>query len=248
VILHILLALIFIFLNSGLNMLSTEYAEIDFVAPSRTRPSRASGTVKQAVRKKNPQVKRQIAKEPQPPRAEPVNLPKRRMLEEEEPQLTKRKTGKLSPKQDRSKVPTRDVDHDKRIGPGDQQERYTGERVGAEPSTTPLTGESEGPESAIGVSNQGQPFTIEGDAAKRSILTKVIPKYPPGLQKRAIVKISITVLPDGNIGQMIPVQKGDPALEEITIQALRKWRFNPLSANADQKTAKGIITFRYELE
>ena len=92
------------------------------------------------------------------------------------------------------------------------------------------------------------PYTITGDAANRTVLNQKIPQYPPGLQKEAVVRIRFTVLPDGRLGQMIPVQKGDPQLEEITLKALRQWRFNPLSPTAEQKNVTGIITFRYELQ
>jgi len=103
-------------------------------------------------------------------------------------------------------------------------------------------------ENISGGTAQTQPYTIEGEAADRTVLKKVIPKYPENLQKEAVVKIRFTVLPDGRVGQMIPVQKDDPRLETITMEALRQWRFNPLSQSTEQRSVQGVITFRYELK
>ena len=103
------------------------------------------------------------------------------------------------------------------------------------------------PASNISTAGSVQPFTIEGDASKRRIISQVLPQYPEGLQKEANVKIRFKVLPDGSIGQAIPVQKGDPTLDEISLRALRKWRFNPLPSSIGQVTVEGIITFHYRL-
>ena len=108
-----------------------------------------------------------------------------------------------------------------------------------------------GKEVAIpGVGTAGEtdlPFKIEGEASQRSILHKVIPQYPQGLQSEAVVKVQFSVLADGTVGKMVPVIKGNATLENITLDALRQWRFNPLPANTPQREVEGIITFRYIL-
>jgi hypothetical protein len=47
---------------------------------------------------------------------------------------------------------------------------------------------------------------------------------------------------------MIPTIKSDATLEKITLDALRQWRFNPLPSFEQQRSEKGIITFRYLLK
>ena len=91
------------------------------------------------------------------------------------------------------------------------------------------------------------PYEIEGEAAKRTVTFKVIPEYPEGLQAQAIVKIRFSVLPNGHVGEMIPVIKSDARLEKLTLDALRQWRFNPLPENKPQQAETGVITFRYLL-
>ena len=80
------------------------------------------------------------------------------------------------------------------------------------------------------------------------MVNRVIPQYPENLQKQATVKISFTVLPNGHVGEMIPVIKSDALLEKITLDAFRQWRFNALPADAPQRVERGMITFRYLLK
>ncbi len=93
-----------------------------------------------------------------------------------------------------------------------------------------------------------QSFEIEGKAAERQILEKVLPRYPEGLNREGTVRIRFTILPSGRVGEMIPVLKTDAALEENAMSALARWRFNPLPREAPQDTVVGIITFRYKLK
>jgi len=174
----------------------------------------------------------------------PVLPPKRRMLEEEEPQLSTRTEGKLTPdlasQESRFPSPTP-------ASAGETTTKYDdalGEGNISSSATSGSTGNQNGDASTEG----DQPYTIEGDAAQRSILHQVIPTYPSGLQKEEVLRIRFTVLADGSIGLMIPMRKGDPTLEKITLDALRQWRFSPLPASAEQKNVTGIISFRYELQ
>lgn len=83
-----------------------------------------------------------------------------------------------------------------------------------------------------------------GGGGNRVVLFKKIPNYPPGVNTGAQIRIKFTVSSDGFVTSMIPMQKGDPALERAAMDALRQWRFNPLKEN---KEMYGIITFRFRL-
>ncbi len=250
-ILHIFLLLIFLVVNVGLDFSPADYAEITFVSssngresvPSRQPEARIEEEEVPAVTPPPPPQQQEEAK------AQPVNLPKRRMLEDTEPELTSKRPGKLTPY---DTAPTRQSrNYDERRTSSDQAApTSTGKRitttpgqVGSNDETAPVQ-----PAQTEKTGSANRLFTIEGDAADRTILNQTIPQYPKGLQREAVVKIRFTVLPDGRIGQMLPLQKGDPRLEEITLEALRQWRFNPLPAGAEQKPVQGIITFRYELQ
>jgi TonB family protein len=83
---------------------------------------------------------------------------------------------------------------------------------------------------------------------QRQVIEQYLPQYPPGLEKETSLKLKFMVLPDGTVDQVLPVKKGDPVLEEVTIKAFKKWKFEPLSPSAEQKTQEGRITFVFKLK
>ncbi len=246
--LHLLLFLIFLAISVGLDLNTVEFAEMSFVSSSRGSSSTpAIRTERPAVVESKPIAAKAEIVQVNQPKAEPVNLPKRRMLEEEKPEAIHRESGKLTPNMQVEKIPLRRdalaEDEPVATTPGGT----AGEKAQVGASEVPLGDKELAPTGEVGSATEALPYSIEGDAAQRRILNQVIPQYPSGLQREAVVRIRFIVLPDGRISQMIPVQKGDPTLEEITLQALRKWRFSPLTPSAEQRNVQGIITFRYEL-
>lgn len=93
-----------------------------------------------------------------------------------------------------------------------------------------------------------KPYEISWEGFEREIQYDPLPAYPSGVNKEVRIKIRITVLPDGTVGNMIPLQKGDAILESITMKTLKQWRLNPLEPSALQVNQSGIITFRFVLE
>lgn len=83
-----------------------------------------------------------------------------------------------------------------------------------------------------------------GGGGNRIVLYKVLPRYPPGYNVSAQIKIRFTVSPEGIVTSMIPLQKGDPVLERVAMEALRLWRFSRLKEN---KEMYGIITFTFRV-
>jgi TonB family protein len=83
-----------------------------------------------------------------------------------------------------------------------------------------------------------------GGGGNRTVLFKKLPKYPPGVNTQAQIRIRFTVTADGTVRSMYPLQKGDPMLERSAMDALRQWRFNPLKSNTEMY---GIITFTFRL-
>lgn len=251
VVFHFVLLVLFLLMHSGLDLPDTEFAEIGFVSAASTRAYRPS-VKKVAPAQAAPASTVQESAPPPAPKIEakapPVNIPKRRMLEDEEPQITKRTPGKLSPTADVAKPTPREDIYDaeemrkkmaEHSADGKEFSNPAGESLGRPDAATP------GGEPAA--TSSGMPYTIEGDAAKRSIVNQVLPEYPPGLQNEAVVKIRFWVLPDGRIGNMLPVRKGDPVLDQLTMRAMRQWRFSALSNDAEKKNAEGVITFVYKL-
>lgn len=84
-----------------------------------------------------------------------------------------------------------------------------------------------------------------GGGGNRVVLNKKLPKYPPGVNTSAVIKLRFTVRPDGTVSSVLPLQKGEPALEQAAIAALRQWRFNPLNIEDDMV---GIIPFYFKVQ
>ncbi len=114
--------------------------------------------------------------------------------------------------------------------------------VGSPDGSTLGTGLGEagfGPGSGLGLGD------IEwGGGGNRVVLFKKLPKYPPGVNTEAVIRIRFTVSPRGNVISAFPLQKGDPLLEKAALDAIKKWRFNPLK---DEREMYGIITFTFRL-
>jgi TonB family protein len=249
---HIMLIALFALIKSGLDLPDTEFAEIGFVATTTSRAYKPapqkSAPAKQKAETAVTQRAQPVTAPKEEAKAPPVNIPKRRMIEDEEPQLTRRKSGKLSPTADETKPTPRDDVYDAEAMRKEVSDKSSSEKDFTQPGGRAMDGnDGATPASDIGAASANMPYTIEGDAAKRSIVNQVLPEYPPGLQQEAVVKIRFWVLPDGRIGSMIPVRKGDPVLDQVTMRAIRQWRFNALPTGSDPKNAEGVITFVYRL-
>lgn len=98
--------------------------------------------------------------------------------------------------------------------------------------------------SDTGIESQlDRPFQIEG--LNRSPVTTPAPEYAERVN--GLVRVRITVDPQGRIVQRVPLIKGNPGLEQAVMDALHSWRFNPLPPEAPQVNETGVITFRFRL-
>jgi TonB family protein len=89
-------------------------------------------------------------------------------------------------------------------------------------------------------------FVIEGPASERHVVYK--PAHLPDLQLDMEVEIRLKfwVLPDGTVGEVTPLQRGDARLERAAIQYLKSWRFTPVSQDAPE--VWGIIPIKYKFQ
>jgi TonB family protein len=98
---------------------------------------------------------------------------------------------------------------------------------------------------------KGKGFEISGPLMNRAISFKVIPEYPAWAEEQGImgsVRLYFTVDSAGNVRSGIRVTKttGYPALDQLGIDALKKWKFAPLKTESDEGQW-GIITFNFSL-
>ena len=246
---HLIVILLFMIFHIGFDFTPPDFAEVAFVSGESLLSSTAYA---QAGQQQFDNEQRLLQEDPlhnEKQENDVVQIPKRRMLENERPQLNVRDSNKQVPAEAPTNLPAkRDAfAEDRSVLPaiGDRTRNAK-----LRPGVTRMQGtEKESPSAFEGTGSYAdQPFQIEGEAAQRQILYKKIPEYPSGLQSEATVKVQFSVLPDGSVGEMIPLIKGNATLENLTLNAFRQWRFNPLSPNAPQRITKGVITFRYLLK
>lgn len=86
---------------------------------------------------------------------------------------------------------------------------------------------------------------IEGPVKGRKIIRR---PAPPKVDIKIGVdlRLKFWVLPDGTIGEVIPLKRGDAQLERVAIAYLKQWLFEPLpSGLAQQKKIWGTIPIRF---
>ncbi len=91
------------------------------------------------------------------------------------------------------------------------------------------------------------PIGIKGPAGKREIL------YKPGIpdvkiDREGEVELKFWVLPDGSVGRVFSLLRGDAELERIAINYIKQWRFNPLDEAGSTVEQWGTITVKFRFE
>ncbi len=83
-----------------------------------------------------------------------------------------------------------------------------------------------------------------GGGGNRIVLYKPMPKYPDGQNGSPKLRFRIVVSPEGSIITVTSLDKGEPAFEESSMRALRKWQFNKIDS---PQNMVGVITFSFQL-
>jgi len=97
----------------------------------------------------------------------------------------------------------------------------------------------------------GERLGIAGPAASRGVLYFEYPSYPEWAQKRGIearVKLKFWVEPEGNVEEVIVERRGYLQLDNIAIQCLKKWRFEPLAPGTSRTRQWGTIEIIFTLK
>lgn len=100
-----------------------------------------------------------------------------------------------------------------------------------------------------GVGKSSYGFDIEwGGKGTRKIYSYILPEYPEGVSKEIDIRLKFTILPDGTVGNIIPLIKADTKLEDAAISSLRQWRFEALNPAQKQMEQIAVIVFPYRLQ
>lgn len=92
-------------------------------------------------------------------------------------------------------------------------------------------------------------FDIDwGGKGTRKIYSYILPSYPEGVYKEIDIRLRFTILPDGTVGNILPLIKADTKLENLAINSLRQWRFEALSPLQKQVEQAAVIVFPYRLQ
>jgi len=94
----------------------------------------------------------------------------------------------------------------------------------------------------------GDGIGINWGGRTRKIYSYKVPEYPAGVSKEIDVHLRFSILPDGSVARITVLQKADTKLEQVAIEALRLWRFEPLPSNAEQVTQIAVIRFPFRLK
>ena len=88
---------------------------------------------------------------------------------------------------------------------------------------------------------------IEGPLKGRMLIHR---PQPPQVNVSIEVELRLKfwVLPDGTIGEVIPIKRGDAQLERVAITYLKQWRFEPLSPAVPQEKIWGTIPIRFTVQ
>lgn len=151
------------------------------------------------------------------------------------------------PSEEQVETPEPDKEAEEVSTSSGENEDSEGEAVPAPPTggqADGRTGQSEGAEGEGTDKQKSAPFQIEG--LDRVTLAAPMPRYADKVN--ATIRVRITVDPKGRVVRRIPLIKGNAKLEQAVMEALQRWRFNALPANAPQKNQTGTITFRFRLQ
>lgn len=202
------------------------YVEVEFGEFSPGQPIDATETVQEEAapeaQEQTPEPETEPDESAEEPQNEQVELPE----EEQPPEET------IPPTEEESEPPeTQPQPEENQVS--DQQE----------PSEEP--GENQEGDPGEGATEQASaPYNIEG--LDRNPDFAPLPEYTE--QVNARIQVRITVNPQGRIVKRIPLLKGNPDLEAAVMDALQRWRFNPLPPAAPQENQTGTITFTFRLE
>jgi len=242
--LHVLLILVLLALHVDLTVME-DFVEVSFTAiTARTpEPVRTPQTAARVQRRVSPPAQSQAA-------AESTPVPKRQMLEVEEPEFITAQRQDVA-----STLDPALIDNTTMPGVADTREQLNlpgqsgmdrREAVGSSPMA--VGDKMLAPVGASTPGAVGQPnFEIEWTGTAREKTSGSLPPYPEGANENRVIKLSFMVNPAGEVTNAIPVQKGQALMENAAIRALKSWRFNPLESSAPQVMQRGVIAFHFRV-
>jgi outer membrane biosynthesis protein TonB len=82
----------------------------------------------------------------------------------------------------------------------------------------------------------------------RDLVSGDLPKYPPGVNVDAQIKLKVVVQPRGTVKSVQPLRKGDTRLENAAIKEVRLWRFQSLQSAQPALDQVCTIIFNFKVK
>jgi TonB family protein len=249
---HAILLILLVFINVPEIVENQDFIEVIWGTPAVSMPAPVVKAEKPpGATEASPRVTVQrTAKEETRKPSQPVILPERYMIDPMDDVVR-------IPRSEKLETPEEGTQRERvnRGGVGERETatgRGTGERDQIGPPG-PVSGTPVGPVSvspgAGGDVDKGVSFSIQWiQGGTRRKISGELPKYPPGVNIEAQIKILTVVLPDGSVKSAQPAQKAHTALEEAAMKEVRFWKFEPLRASQPQEEQSCVVTFLFTLQ
>ena len=97
----------------------------------------------------------------------------------------------------------------------------------------------------------GSKLGVAGQVASREIIYFEKPVYPEWAKKKgieAVVELKFWVDPDGSIDEVTVLKRGYLQLDNLAVNVLKKWKFEPLPVGGERLRQWGRIRMNFDLE
>jgi len=85
---------------------------------------------------------------------------------------------------------------------------------------------------------------VVGPISVRKILYR--PPLPKIVAEHSVqIRLKFWVTPNGIVDQVVPIERGGTRMESVAIRFLKRWKFEPLPAEARQERQWGILTVKF---
>jgi TonB family protein len=98
---------------------------------------------------------------------------------------------------------------------------------------------------------QEEPIHVDADILESRLMRKVNPEYPEQAKLEGIegsIKLTITVNEEGNVYEIKTDPENNPILEKAAIDAVKKWKYNPILLNAKPVPVIATATVVFSLK
>ncbi|MEZ4700403.1 MAG: TonB family protein [Rhodothermales bacterium] len=238
--LHLILLILFYFVRTDpIVPEQLGFIQVEFGSFSEGRPVQKTPQPVPAQKQPTPEPEQQIEERPAPSDPEvskPVDLP-----DQAQPIVDEQTVS--APETEVEAIKPEDPKDDKKIEEEEKPQPKPLRPLGSG-SVDGNAGADSGDDGEGTEEDKAAPYQIEG--LNRTPLVTALPQYVEKVN--VTIRIRITVSPNGEIIRRVPLLKGNPRLEQSAMEALTRWRFNPLPANVPQENQVGVITFQFRLE